>query len=62
MKTPEDIGRSKAVTAVFEDFVARLRVETQINRVAIKEIEKCLTSGHFSAEKLKMALFTEESL
>jgi hypothetical protein len=53
---------STAVQAVFDDFVSRLRAETNINPAAIAEIETALSNGQYSADKLRAALFTEESL
>lgn len=53
---------STAVQAVFDDFVSRLRAETNINPVAITEIETALCGGQYSVDKLRAALFTEDSL
>ena len=54
--------KSSAVEEVFRDFISRLRAETKINPTAIDEIEGCLATGQYSADKLKAALFTEEAL
>ncbi len=62
MKKQADSTTSSAVQAVFDDFISRLRAETKINPVAINQIESCLASGQYSADKLKAALLTEESL
>jgi hypothetical protein len=62
MKKQAGITTSSAVQAVFDDFISRLRAETKINPFAIAQIESCLASGQYSADKVQAALFTEESL
>ncbi|MCU1248730.1 MAG: hypothetical protein JWQ49_1759 [Edaphobacter sp.] len=53
---------STAVQEVFDDFISRLQAETNINPAAIAEIETALACGQYSADKLRAALLTEESL
>jgi hypothetical protein len=53
---------SSAVQAVFDEFISRLRAETSINSAAIAQIETALSCGQYSADKLRAALLTEESL
>ena len=55
-------AKSTAVEAVFKDYIARLRSESAIPPIAISCLEETLANGQYSAEKLRVALLTEESI
>jgi hypothetical protein len=58
----KSIPPTSIVETVFADFVLQLQKENAINANVATALKKVLAEKHYSAEKLKQALFSEDSL
>jgi hypothetical protein len=60
-KATSSLGQG-AVQSVFADFILRLKADHSIEATVTNRLEEALEKGHFSADRLRAALFAEESL